>query len=142
MMHDKFFEPNESQISKIRSMKPFEDYEEDKIVDNFIDINKINEEGVEEETKVDEEESDIEEEEGEFGKEVDGKSHGEDAFWDSLKPTYRELRNLQTIYNHDPLMFTDCKDLSETALSNQICGNFKVLLQFSVYDGSSTILIH
>jgi hypothetical protein len=53
-----------------------------------------NEEGVEHE-EVDEEESDIEEE-GEFGKEVDGKSHGEDAFWGSLKPKSRELRNLQS----------------------------------------------
>jgi hypothetical protein len=87
-------------------------------VANFIDINEINEEGVEDEAKVDEEESDIEEEEGEFGKSVDGKSHGEDVFWDSLKPTSRELRNLQTFYNPDLLRFTDCKDLAETALSN------------------------
>jgi hypothetical protein len=105
-------------------------------VENFIDISEINEEGVEKETKVDEEESDIEEEEGEFGKEVYGKSHGEDEFWDSLKPTSRVLRNLQSFYSPDPLMFTDCKDLAETTLSHRMCGNYKVLLQSSMYDGS------
>jgi hypothetical protein len=116
MMYDKYFELNESEVSKIKSIKSFENYEEDKIVDNFVDINEINEEGVDEEEILDEEESDIEEE-AEFGKEVDGK-------------------NLQSFYNPDPLMFTDREDLAETVLSHQICGNYKVLLQSTIHAGS------
>jgi hypothetical protein len=66
MMYDKYFELKESEISKIKSLTPLEDYEEDKIEDNFTDINEIigeGEERVKDEAKVDDEESKEEEEE-------------------------------------------------------------------------------
>jgi hypothetical protein len=135
MMYDKYFELNESEISKIKSLTPGENYEEDTLVENFIDINEIDEEGEENVEELKDEESEDEDEEGEFGREINGKSHGEDAFWDSIKPTSRELRNLQTFYNPDPLRFTD-REIAEDALLNHICGNYEVLLQSSLYDGS------